>query len=54
MRLIERLQARLGPGQVQQPVLCADHRPERSTAWQPALPQTGSEGAQQRRRPPCR
>jgi protein ImuB len=40
-RLIERLQARLGPGQVQQPVLCADHRPERSTAWQPALPHEG-------------
>jgi protein ImuB len=42
VRLIERLQARLGPGQVQQPVLCADHRPERSTSWQPALPQAGS------------
>ncbi len=41
LRLVERLQARLGPGQVQQPVLCADHRPERSTAWQPALPQAG-------------
>jgi protein ImuB len=41
VRLVERLQARLGPGQVQQPVLCADHRPERSTAWQPALPQAG-------------
>jgi protein ImuB len=39
LRLVERLQARLGPGQVQQPVLCADHRPERSTAWQPALAQ---------------
>jgi protein ImuB len=41
VQLVERLQARLGPGQVQQPVLCADHRPECSTAWQPALPQTG-------------
>jgi protein ImuB len=40
-RLIERLQARLGPEQVQQPVLCEDHRPERSTAWQPALPDGG-------------
>jgi protein ImuB len=39
VRLVERLQARLGPGQVQQPVLCADHRPEHGTAWQPALPQ---------------
>jgi protein ImuB len=35
-RLIERLQARLGPEQVQQPVLCEDHRPEHGTAWQPA------------------
>jgi protein ImuB len=41
LRLVERLQARLGPGQVQQPVLCADHRPECGTAWQPALPQAG-------------
>jgi protein ImuB len=39
LRLVERLQARLGPGQVQQPVLCADHRPEHGTVWQPALPQ---------------
>ena len=37
LRLVERLQARPGPGQVQQPVLCEDHRPERGTAWQPAL-----------------
>jgi protein ImuB len=35
-RLIERLQARLGPGRVQQPVPVADHRPERCTAWRPA------------------
>jgi protein ImuB len=35
-RLIERLQARLGPERVQQPVPVADHRPERCTAWQPA------------------
>jgi protein ImuB len=41
-RLIERLQARLGPGQVQQPVLREEHRPERGTAWQPALPDGGS------------
>ena len=46
LRLVERLQARLGPDQVQQPVLCADHRPERSTAWQPALPQAWRQGAQ--------
>ncbi|HYN59221.1 MAG TPA: DNA polymerase Y family protein [Rubrivivax sp.] len=42
VRLIERLQARLGPEQVQQPVLCEDHRPERGTAWQPALPDAGA------------
>jgi protein ImuB len=30
-RLIERLQARLGPGQVQRIVAVADHRPERAT-----------------------
>lgn len=38
LRLIERLQARLGPDQVQQPVLREDHRPECGTAWRPALP----------------
>jgi len=38
-RLIERLQARLGPDQVQQPVLREDHRPEHATAWQPVRPQ---------------
>jgi protein ImuB len=37
-RLIERLQARLGPDRVQQPVPCADHRPERGTRWQPVPP----------------
>lgn len=36
-RLIERLQARLGPQRVLRPVLCPDHRPERGTTWQPAL-----------------
>ncbi len=36
MRLIERLQARLGPGGVQQIVRVADHRPERAVAWRPA------------------
>lgn len=36
-RLIERLQARLGPRRVMRPVLCPDHRPERGTAWQPAM-----------------
>jgi protein ImuB len=41
-RLIERLQARLGPDQVQQPVLREDHLPERSTAWQPALQDGGA------------
>ena len=34
-RLIERLQARLGPHGVQQLVRVADHRPERSSAWVP-------------------
>lgn len=40
-RLIERLQARLGPERVQQPVLVEDHRPERATAWQPVQPSAG-------------
>jgi protein ImuB len=35
-RLVERLQARLGPGQVQQLAAVADHRPEHGTRWQPA------------------
>lgn len=34
-RLIERLQARLGPAGVQQLVRVADHRPERAAAWVP-------------------
>lgn len=34
-RLIERLQARLGPQQVLQPQPCEDHRPECDTQWQP-------------------
>jgi protein ImuB len=37
LRLIERLQARLGPERVCKAVLLEDHRPERATAWQPAL-----------------
>jgi protein ImuB len=37
-RLIERLQARLGPERVQRPVAVAEHRPERCTTWQPADP----------------
>jgi protein ImuB len=40
-RLIERLQARLGPDRVQQPVPCEDHRPERGTRWQPVRPAAG-------------
>jgi protein ImuB len=36
VRLIERLQARLGPQGVQQLVPVADHRPERALAWVPA------------------
>ena len=35
-RLVERLQARLGPGQVTRLVPLQDHRPERASAWQPA------------------
>jgi protein ImuB len=33
-RLLERLQARLGPAQVQRLQRVADHRPERATVWQ--------------------
>jgi len=35
--LIERLQARLGPQRVCRALRVEDHRPERATAWQPAL-----------------
>jgi protein ImuB len=35
-RLVERLQARLGPGQVQRLVRVEDHRPERASELQPA------------------
>ncbi|MFZ5547203.1 MAG: DNA polymerase Y family protein [Pseudomonadota bacterium] len=37
-RLVERLQARFGPGAVQRPALQADHRPERATVLQPFGP----------------
>ena len=37
-RLIERLQARLGPGRVQRLVAVEDHRPERASAWSEARP----------------
>ncbi len=37
LRLIERLQARLGPERVCRPLRVEDHRPERATAWQPAF-----------------
>jgi len=37
LRLIERLQARLGPQRVCRVLRVEDHRPERATAWQPAL-----------------
>jgi protein ImuB len=37
-RLVERLQARLGPEQVQRCVAVADHRPECGTRWLPADP----------------
>ena len=35
-QLLERLSARLGPEQVQAPVLMADHRPEHMQQWRPA------------------
>ena len=35
-RLVERLQARLGPGQVMRLVALQDHRPERASAWHAA------------------
>lgn len=38
VRLVERLQARLGADRVQRLVPVADHRPERATAWQAAEP----------------
>lgn len=37
VRLLERLQARLGPQGVQRLAVCAEHRPERSTSLQPVL-----------------
>lgn len=57
-RLIERLQARLGPGQVQRLGALQDHRPERATEVaaanasrrRPACPRSGGEAA--RGRPP--
>lgn len=39
VRLVERLQARLGREQVQQLSAVADHRPEHGTRWQPAAPE---------------
>ncbi|MDM0104022.1 DNA polymerase Y family protein [Variovorax sp. J22R24] len=39
--MVERLSARLGPQQVLVPVAQADHRPERTQAWQPALQSKG-------------
>jgi protein ImuB len=36
IRLIERLQARLGPGRVQRLVAVEDHRPEQASAWSEA------------------
>lgn len=45
-QLLERLSARLGPEQVQAPVLLADHRPEHMQQWRPAAQVLG--------RPPAR
>jgi protein ImuB len=38
VRLVERLQARLGAAQVQRASCVPDHRPEHATAWQAATP----------------
>lgn len=43
--LLERLAARLGPGQVRQGQLCADHRPEAMVRWGPATARGGSPAA---------
>jgi len=43
-QLLERLTARLGPAQVQAPVLCADHRPECMQQWRPAAEALGRSG----------
>ncbi len=45
LRLIERLQARLGPDRVCRALRVEDHRPERATAWQPALAPAARTGA---------
>ena len=45
-QLLERLSARLGPEQVQAPMLLADHRPEHMQQWRPAAEVLG--------RPPTR
>ena len=46
VRLVERLQARLGPEQVQRLSAVADHRPEHATCWQPVVAgQLASSGA---------
>lgn len=42
LRLIERLRSRLGDEQVQRLVPVEDHRPERTTSWQPAWPAPAS------------
>ncbi|MFT4243117.1 MAG: DNA polymerase Y family protein, partial [Acidovorax sp.] len=43
-QLLERLSARLGPAQVQAPVLHADHRPECMQQWRPAAEALGQGG----------
>ncbi len=45
-RLLERLQARLGPEQVQRLVLVQDHRPERGTVLVPVQPGVNAPAAQ--------
>jgi protein ImuB len=44
LRLIERLQARLGEQRVCQPLRREDHRPEQATAWRPASAARMAEG----------
>ncbi|RQO81547.1 DNA polymerase Y family protein [Acidovorax sp. FJL06] len=52
-QLLERLSARLGAGQVQAPVLLADHRPECMQQWRPAAEVlAGRAGAAGAPRPP--
>ncbi len=52
-RLIERLQARLGPGRVQRLAAVEDHRPERASAWSEARPAAVSAAGKGKRALQC-